>query len=151
MKLSLVIAARTAAARRSLLAVRRVPLVEREVHERLSLTALELLLRSSRLIVEGGLGDGGGGVAAWFGTAMLTIDLGALSPSVREPCDGELARRVAALLGQDPRFLRRLRTLVEEEAAAVAGRRLADLALEPRVRSDGLLVLVDLDLEGKVA
>ena len=150
MKPSLVIAARPAAPR-SLLSVRRVPLVEREVRERLSLTGLELLLRSSRLIVEGGLGDGGGGVAAWFGTAMLTIDLGALRASVREPCDGELAGRVATLLGQDPRFLRRLRTLVEEEAAAVAGRPLADLALEPRIRSDGLLLLVDLDLEGKVA
>jgi len=141
----------------------RVTLFEREVRERLSEAAIELLLGQARVLSEGecarfagAIAPGPGGATvgkrtAFFGSTMLTVDLAAIAPAVREPCDPESARKVAALLAADARVARRARAIAEREAARIAGGRVRPSSSEMRVRAQGTTLYLDVDLEGDVA
>ncbi len=75
----------------------RIALFEREVRERLSRAALELVLGRAEIISEGQRGVRGGR-DAYFGSTMLTINLGSLELLLRDACDAGTARRLADLL-----------------------------------------------------
>src|SRR5690242_5731857 len=111
----------------------RTSLFEREVRERLSSPAIELLLGRARVLSEGGPAkalprpDGTRGPDPFFGSTMLTIDLADLADAVREPLDESTAARVAALLTADARAGKRIRAIAEREACRVARGR-----VEPR-------------------
>src|SRR3954468_1724967 len=72
----------------------------REVRERLSRAALELVLGRSEVISEGQRGVRNGR-DAYFGSTMLTIDLPSLDQLLRDACDAGTARRLAELLEAD--------------------------------------------------
>jgi hypothetical protein len=126
----------------------RVTLFEREVRVRLSSPAVDLLLDRAQLLVEGKRAASATGGGAFFGSCMLTIDLARLAPDVRDPCDDATARRVAELLAGDTRVTRRVQKLAERETARLAGGPVTARAPDVRVRSDGNIVYIDVDVEG---
>src|SRR4051794_3884396 len=78
-----------------------LPLFHREVRERLSPTALELLLGRAEIFVEGGTASGASAGGAFLGSAMLTLDLERMADRLRSPIDGSLAARFCTALEQD--------------------------------------------------
>lgn len=134
----------------------RMSLVEREVRERLTSSAVDLLFARARVLSEGGRArslprsDGTQGPDPFFGSTMLTIDCQALGPLVREPTDEALAQRVATLLTTCVEAGQRARQIAEREACRIAGGPVETLATEVRVRAVGTRLHVDVDLEGRL-
>jgi hypothetical protein len=132
---------------RPLARAHKVALFERHVEERVAPSALELLLDSARVLAEGERRTDASGREVFFGSVMITLDLGAVVDDVRDPCDAWSARRIAALVQSDPQVGKRLRALAEAEAARVAGGKLVRIKCELRARAHGSKVDVDLDVE----
>jgi hypothetical protein len=126
--------------------VRRVALFEREIRIRLSSAAIDILFDSAEILSEGQRQGRG-----YFGSTMVTIDLGQAAGALREPCDASSARRVAELCASDPRVKARAKALATAEAEARAGGRLARLDVDHKTRAVGARVHIDLDVEGEVA
>jgi hypothetical protein len=131
---------------RPLVRVERIALFEREVRERPSRAALELVFRRAEVMSEGqrAIRDGR---AVYFGSTMLTLDLETLAPSLREACDAGTARRLAALLSGDPSITARVKTIATREAMRLAGGRLRTIATEMKVSARGARVFIDVDVE----
>lgn len=128
----------------------RIALFERHVQERLTPTALELLLDAARVLAEGERRAGADGQEVFFGSVMITVELGASAAALADPCDALSARRVAELLATDAAAQKRVRALAEAEAARVAGARLVRVVGELRARARDTRIDVDLDVEGTV-
>jgi hypothetical protein len=124
-----------------------LPLFHREVRERLSPTALQLLLDRAEIFVEGSAARGSSAHGAFLGTAMVTLDLAAAADRVRPLSDG--AMRLCAAFADEPEARRAIVARVLEAARS----RLASpgplRASAPRFRVDGDRVLVDFDLDGE--
>jgi hypothetical protein len=133
-------------ARKPMARVTRVALFEREIRERLSRSALDLLFARAEVISEGQRAVRGGR-DSFFGSTMLTIDLPALSGLLRDACDAGTARRLAALLEADGGVARRIQQLAEREAARVAGAVPRQVGTHVSIRSQGAKVFVDVDVE----
>jgi hypothetical protein len=127
----------------------RVTLFQREIRERLSAPAIELLLDAAEVLSEG-QAEPGDARATYYGSTMITIDLAKLADLVREPCDAASARRVSELLAADGRAAARVRKIAEREARRLAGRALGRIAISPSHRYAGSRVFVDVDVEGGV-
>jgi len=78
---------------------------------------------------------------------MLTVDVAALGDFVREPCDARAAARVAELVGSDTRVVRRVQRIAGREADRLAGATVRVRASDVRVRVQGTLVHLDVDVE----
>jgi len=133
-------------ARKPMARVTRIALFEREVRERLSLAALDLLLSRAEVISEGQRSVRGGR-DAYFGSTMLTFDLPAMSVVLRDACDAGTARRLAELLEADARVAERIQELAAREAARVAGAAPARVSTHVAMRAQGAKVFVDVDVE----
>ena len=127
--------------------VTRVSLFEREVRERLSGAAVDLLLARAQVLAEGRRTESPSAKAAFFGSIMLTIELGALSGDVREAADASTAERVAELMAGDARVLMRVRAIAAREASRLAGTKVHVHSADVRVRADGPRVFLDVDIE----
>jgi hypothetical protein len=127
--------------------VERIALFEREVRERPSRAALELVFRRAEVISEGQRANRDGR-PVYFGSTMLTLDLETLGPALREACDAGAARRLAALLAGDPSVTARVKTIATREATRLAGGRLRTIATEIKVSARGARVFIDVDVEG---
>jgi hypothetical protein len=125
----------------------RIALFEREVRERLSRAALDLIFARAELISEGQRSERGGR-DSYFGSTMLTIDLPALAAVVRDSCDAGTARRLAALLEADAGVIRRVEELAAEEAARVGGAKPRQVGTHITIRAQGARVFIDVDVEG---
>jgi hypothetical protein len=124
----------------------RVTLFEREVRERLSVAAIEILLERARVLSEGKRAGSATAARAYYGSTMITVDVAALTDVVRDPCDARAAVRIADLMREDARLLRRVQNLAEREAHRLAGPitvRTGDV----RIRAQGTLVYLDVDVE----
>lgn len=122
-----------------------LPLFRREVKERLSLTALDVLLQHAEIFVEGGQSSGRSAGGAFFGSAMLTLDL--RHERLRPPHDEAACLRLCEALSDDARARRAL-----VRRALDVGRARMDLPDDVRAgalrcRVEGEKVLVDLELE----
>ena len=142
-----------ASLRKPMAKVTRVSLYERELKERLSLPAVELLLDAAEMLSEGNrvpeIGRGGGrGGAAYYGSTMLTIDLARAGDPFRECVDVGAVRKLVNLVAADPRVGRRVRSIAERESTRLAGAPLAQLATDLRVRAQGTTLFLDVDFEG---
>ena len=126
--------------------VRRVALFEREIRVRLSSAAIDILFDGAEVLSEGQRQGNG-----YFGSTMVTIDLGRLTAALREPCDASSARRVAELCASDPRVKARARALAAADAETRAGGKLARVTVDHKTRAVGARVHIDLDVEGEVA
>jgi hypothetical protein len=116
------------------------------MRERLSRAALELLLARAEVIWERQRNTRAGR-EAYFGSTMLTIDLEALAPALREACDAGTARRLAILLESDPVVASRVEEIAAREAARVAGAAPRQVSAEMKVSARGVRVFIDVDVE----
>jgi hypothetical protein len=124
----------------------RIALIEREVRERLSRSALDLVLSRAEVISEGQRSVRGGR-QAYFGSTMLTIDLPSLELLLRDACDAGTARRLAELLQSDTTAAARIDALAASEAARVAGATPASVSAHVTIRSQAAKVFIDIDVE----
>jgi hypothetical protein len=124
----------------------RIALFEREVRERLSRAALDLLFARATVISEGQRAVRGGR-DSYFGSTMVTVDLPVLAPLLREACDAGTARRLAGLLDADGGVAERVRQLAAAEAARVAGAAPREVSTHVTIRAQGAKVFVDVDVE----
>jgi hypothetical protein len=143
--------ARPALPRKPMARALRVTLFEREIKERLSGAAVEILLDRAQVLSEGRRSAAATGGAMFYGSTMLTIDLASAGEQVRESCDPRTCRRVAALVESDPRVQRRVRQIAAREAERLAGTPLGSRVAEVRVRAQGTLLYIDVDVEGSPA
>jgi hypothetical protein len=132
---------------RPLARVTRISLFEREVRERLSRAALDVLLSSAAVMSEGQWSLRAG-KEIFFGSTMLTIELETVASSLRDACDARAAQRVAALIETDKAALARIKTIAAAETLRIAGRPPRSLTSEVKVRARGITVFVDVDVEG---
>jgi hypothetical protein len=122
-----------------------VGLFFREVRERLSESAVDILIGSAQVLSEGQHAEG----RDFFGTVMLTVDLARVRDKVREPCDSATAQRVAALMATDPRVRRRVQQVARGEAQRLAGGKLAAVDVDVTARASGTKVYVDADFQAR--
>jgi hypothetical protein len=124
----------------------RIALFEREVRERLSRAALELLLSRAEVISEGQR-TVRAGRDAYFGSTMLTIDLPSLELLLRDACDAGTAKRLAELLEGDPGAGQRIQALAAAEATRVSGAPPAMVSTHVTIRAQAAKVFIDIDVE----
>src|SRR5262245_36874750 len=132
--------------RKPMARVTRIALFEREVRERLSRSALDLLFARAEVISEGQR-SARGGRDAYFGSTMLTLDLPAVAVLLRDACDAGTARRLAALMEADPGVEKRVQELAAREAARVAGAQPRAVSTHVTMRAQGARVFIDVDVE----
>ena len=137
-------------ARKPMVRAFKISLFQREIRERLSVAALDLIFDRADVISEGQRSVRGGR-DAYFGSTMLTIDLPALSPLLSDACDAGTARRLAEMLDGDEGVARRIQSLSEREAARVAGAVPSQVGTHITIRSQGARVFVDVDVEAVFA
>ncbi|MCC6746861.1 MAG: hypothetical protein IT371_04335 [Deltaproteobacteria bacterium] len=125
--------------------VAHVGLFHREIVERLSPAGLDLLVATGIRLSEGEISPDG----RYYGSTMVTLDLGKLAGRVRDACDVSTAVRLALLLAADAAALERFAALGRAEAQRIAGGALQALQSEVRVRAERACVFVDVDLEGQ--
>ncbi len=125
----------------------RVNLFEREVRERLSVPAVDLLLDRAQVLAEGSRSASPTAAKAFFGSIMITIDLSRLAGEVREPCDPSCAGRLADMMSSDARVLRRIRQIADREASRLAGANVRVHSADVRMRAEGERVFIDIDVE----
>jgi hypothetical protein len=131
---------------RPMMRVQRISLFEREVRERLSRAALDLVFAGAAIMSEGQRASRGGR-EVFFGSTMLTVELDGLAAALRDACDASSAQRMAALLATDSGALTRIRAIATDEIERLGGSRPASLSTEIRVRARGTTVYVDVDVE----
>jgi hypothetical protein len=126
----------------------RVTLFEREIRERLSVAAIDILLERARILSEGKRAASSPvSPRAYFGSTMITVDVAALADVVRDACDARAAVRIADLMRGDSRVSRRVQKLAEREAQRLADGPVSARAGDVRVRAQGTLVYLDVDVE----
>src|SRR5262249_16620135 len=118
-----------------------------EVRERLSVAGIEILLTRARVLSEGKRSDSPSAAHAYFGSTMITVDVAALGDVVREPCDARAAARVAELIRDDAPVTPPLPKIAAREAERLAAGPVRVRPSEVRVRSQGTLVYLDVDVE----
>jgi hypothetical protein len=126
--------------------VQRITLFEREIRERLSRAALDVVFARADVLSEGQRTTRAG-AAEYVGSTMLTIDLGQLSAVLRDACDAATARRLARLIEGDPVVAGRVKSLAAVEMARVAGVRPRAINTEFKVEARGVRVFIDVDVE----
>jgi len=142
--------ARVFPARKPMARATRITLFEREVRERLSRAALDVIFARADRLSEGQR-QSRGGREAFFGSTMLTVDLAAFADVLRDACDAGTAHRLAALMDSDATVPRRIREIAEREATRIAAVRLKDLRIQIAVRAQGAKVFIDVDVEAALA
>ena len=138
------------APRRPMARATRIALFEREVRERLSRAAIELVLSRAEVMSEGQRGVRGGR-DAYLGSTMLTIDLPSLELLLREACDAGTARRLAELLDEDKVARERIEALAATETARVAGATPTSVSTHVTIRAHAAKVFIDIDVEAGFA
>jgi hypothetical protein len=129
------------------LRVRRIPLIRREVRESLSDNALELLIGSAELMVEGERDAQGASADRAYATVMVTLDLTRCASLLREPADEATAERVAELMRGSASVRRQLIELARPKLAELVDGPARALRIEllPVVRVVGARILIDGD------
>jgi len=137
-------------ARKPMARATRITLFEREVRERLSRAALDLIFARCARLSEGQR-QVRGGREAFFGSTMLTVDLAAFADVLRDACDAGTAHRLATLIDTDSTVPRRIREIAEREATRIAAARLKEVRTQVVVRAQGAKVFIDVDVEAAIA
>jgi hypothetical protein len=127
----------------------RITLFEREIKERLSRAAMDVVFGRAERLSEGQR-QTRGGREAYFGSTMLTIDLASFDDVLRDACDAGTAHRLAALMETDAAVPRRIRDIAEREATRIAAARLKDIRTQVATRAQGSKVFIDVDVEAEI-
>ena len=127
----------------------RLTLFEREVRERLSRAAMDVVFARAESISEGQC-QSRGGREAYFGSTMLTIDLGALGDVLRDAGAPGTPERLATLMEADQEVAVRIRDIAAREATRIAVARLKDTKTHVSIRVQDGKVFIDVDVEASV-
>jgi hypothetical protein len=130
--------------------VRRIALIEREVREYLSQAALDAVFDRSEVISEGETSTTQG-KSAFLGSTMLTLDVSVLGEILREPADEDTARRMAALLVDEPSLDARAQVIVRREVERITHGKPKSVRGETRIRVRGTRVYLDIDVEAALS
>src|SRR5687767_8638983 len=117
----------------------RISLFEREVRERLSRAALDVLFASAGIMSEGQRAARGGR-EVFFGSTMLTVELVSLTAMVRDAADARSAQRLASLLGVQAGSLSRIKRIAADEVERLSGTRPRSVSADVKVRARGATV-----------
>lgn len=128
---------------------RRVNLIEREIREKLSRSALELLLGVASVISEGQAALVGS-QKTFTGSTMITIELSRLATTLREAPDARTARRLSALWATDAIAQARIRAIAAREIERQTGVRPRSFGIDVEVRSSGPTLLIDVNVEARL-
>jgi hypothetical protein len=131
---------------RPLARVERISLFEREVKERLSRAALDVLFAAAGVMSEGQR-SARGKRESFFGSTMLTIELETVAAALRDAADARAAQRLAALLARDAGAQARIKRMAAEECERLSSARPRSLNTDIKVRARGTTVYVDVDVE----
>ncbi len=122
---------------------------------RLDLNAVCQLVEASEVVLEGRIYEatatigGSNGVPVFLGTALICLDLAMLP--VAGTRDAAAARLLRDALARDRRCTQVFRDRAWRETARMLGPETpVGLEVVPTLRSEGLRILIDLDLEGPV-
>jgi hypothetical protein len=126
--------------------VEKISLFEREVRERLSRAALEMIFVQAGIMSEGQRA-GRNGREVFHGSTMLTIELEGVAAAVRDVCDARAAQRLCALLATDTAAATRIKAVAAAEVERLCQARPRSLGAEIKVRARGTTVYVDVDVE----
>lgn len=140
--------ARDLPVRRPMARVARISLFEREVRERLSRAALELLLARLEVLSEGQRTHRNGR-DLYFGSTMMTADLARLADVVRDNADEPTAARLVKLLDGDEAARARLLAIAVNEANRIACVPLLRVETHLAIRADAHRVYADVDVEAE--
>jgi hypothetical protein len=132
--------------RRPMVRATRITLFEREVRERLSRAALDVMFARAESISEG-QSSARGGREAYFGSTMLTIDLVALADVLRDVSDVGTPDRLVTLMESDKDLPARIREIAAREATRIAVRKLRELTTHVTIRAQGSKIFIDVDVE----
>lgn len=135
--------------RRPMARATRVSLFQREIRERLSQAALDILFAGAKVLSEGQVGQTPGG-SRYFGSTMLTLDLGRAKAHIRDPMDAATALRLVEMMRTDDRVSHRLSAIARNEAERMSQKRLVSLEMEVTFEPHGARVEVDLDVEALI-
>ena len=124
----------------------RITLFEREVRERLSRAALDVMFARAESMSEGQC-SARGGREAYFGSTMLTIDLVTLDDVLRDASDAGTPARLVALMETDKDLPARIREIAAREATRIAVRKLRELTTHVSIRAQGSKIFIDVDVE----
>lgn len=114
----------------------------------LSRGAEEALFRSAEVLSEGSLRVLKGGERRYFGSTMITFDLGRLAEHWRGPLEAEQQAELQRLVEGSVRMrVRATRMACAEVASRVTERPLGSAIVETRVRVAGNTLQMDVDLE----
>ncbi len=127
--------------------VSRVNLFDREVREKVSIAALELLLARADILSEGKISEKEKTGGKYYGSSMITMNLQEAADYIRDPLDAHSALKLVEMLPKDRRFRNLLRVIAEREAGKTAGVPFECLEFEISVEVDGARILIDLDVE----
>ena len=126
-----------------------IAIFEREVRERLSKAAVEVLLARAEVLSEGQRLTRGG-KQLFEGSTMLTVDLSRSTGLFREASDSGTARRLGAMLACDTWARNRVRQIATKEAERLSHTKVHEVSAEMRVSTKGVKVLIDVDVEAKL-
>jgi len=140
--------ARELPVRRPMARVARITLFEREVREKLSRAALELLLGRLEVLSEGQRTHRNGR-DLYFGSTMMTADLARLTDVVRDNADEPTAVRLVKLLEGDEAARARLLGIAVNEANRIACVPLLRVETHLAIRADAHRVYADVDVEAE--
>jgi hypothetical protein len=143
------VARRLLPARKPMARASRLTLFEREVRERLSRAAMDVVFARAESISEGQC-QSRGGREAYFGSTMLTIDLPALGDVLRDAGDVGTPQRLVPLMELDHEVGVRIREIAAREATRIAVARLKDLKTHVSIRAQEQRIFIDVDVEANV-
>ena len=127
---------------------RRAPLCCGSLERALSRHAEEVLFAHAELMSEGSARDAAGGASSYFGSTMITIDLGSLRGALRGAEDPGTHEHIRALVEGSVRMrLRAMRLACAEAARRLPDRPLGTPLVETRVHLVRGKLHLDVDLE----
>lgn len=128
--------------------VDRIRLIHREVRERLSPGAIDLLFSHGELVVEGSEAVAAlSGTDRVYATVMLTIELARCAEQIREPIDTATAERLGELMREHPAVPHKLTALARPHLARLAKlpAEQLEITVQTTMRSDAMQLLIDGD------
>jgi len=123
-------------------------LIERGEYRVISRFLEEELFAFAEVLSEGECRTGGDGCDNYFGSTMITFDLGRVRRYWRGPFDEKACKRVAdAMQGSVRIHLRVMRLAYAEVARRVSDKPMGTALIETRMRLNGESLYLDIDLE----
>jgi hypothetical protein len=122
----------------------RPSLFQRDIKYRLSSAAVELLFERAHVLSEGQIDRG-----RYYGSTMISLDLGRLEDAIADALTAETAVRFGELADRDPLLEARAQALGRAEARRLAGA-IRDPQIDVGVRSRGAHLYIDLDIEAEL-